>query len=117
MPRGDGTGPFGNGPMTGRGAGLCGGAGQPGYASGGWGRGHGWRRWFRTTGLFGWQRVAMGMPAFGQPAQAPTTGNELEQLRKQVGFLQQTLNAVQQRISQISTKDAPTQSEKPTGNA
>jgi len=103
--------------MTGRSAGFCGGAEQPGYASGGWGRGRGWRRWFRATGLFGWQRVAAGMPAFGQPAQAPTAVGELEQLRQQVGLLQQTLNAVQQRISQLLPKDAPAPSDKPKQNA
>jgi hypothetical protein len=108
--------------MTGRGAGFCGGAGQPGFASapgqfGGRGRGHGWRRWFHATSLFGWQRAAMGMPAFGQPAQAPTAGGELEQLRQQAGFLQQTLNAIQERISQLSAKDAPAQGDKPVGTA
>ena len=33
MPFGDGTGPWGQGPMTGRGAGYCGGYGAPGYAN------------------------------------------------------------------------------------
>lgn len=33
MPRGDGTGPQGLGPMTGRGAGFCSGYGVPGYAN------------------------------------------------------------------------------------
>jgi hypothetical protein len=107
--------------MTGRGAGFCGGAGQPGHtsAAGGFagrGRGRGWRRWFRATGLFGWQRAAAGMPAFGQPAQAPTAVGELEQLRQQAGFLQQSLNAIQQRINQHSAKDAPAQADKPTQN-
>ena len=50
MPFGDGTGPRGLGPMTGRGAGYCAGYGQPGFASPmprrgwfglGWGRGMG----------------------------------------------------------------------------
>jgi len=31
MPRGDGTGPMGLGPMTGRGAGYCAGSGVPGF--------------------------------------------------------------------------------------
>ncbi len=31
MPRGDGTGPMGTGPMTGRGAGYCAGYTAPGY--------------------------------------------------------------------------------------
>ena len=41
MPFGDGTGPRGMGPMTGRGAGYCAGFGQPGFANPGPGR-----RWF-----------------------------------------------------------------------
>ena len=33
MPFGDGTGPLGMGPMTGRAAGFCAGFGQPGFAN------------------------------------------------------------------------------------
>ncbi|MBM4237257.1 MAG: hypothetical protein FJ151_02090 [Euryarchaeota archaeon] len=49
MPGGDGTGPWGLGPMTGRGIGFCAGFPMPGYArwrSPGLGRGivYGWRR-------------------------------------------------------------------------
>jgi Family of unknown function (DUF5320) len=64
MPRGDGTGPLGQGPMTGRGAGYCSRYAEPGYASrpafgrgmagpdaAGWcGRGHGYRNRFYATG-------------------------------------------------------------------
>jgi hypothetical protein len=39
MPRGDGMGPAGMGPMTGRGRGFCAGFKTPGYASPGFGRG------------------------------------------------------------------------------
>ena len=89
MPGGDGTGPAGMGPMTGRAAGYCAGYAMPGYANPipgrgywGWGRGGGWgrgrglgwgrggggwgrRNWFYATGLTGWQRGAYGYPAFG----------------------------------------------------
>jgi len=41
MPAGDGTGPRGMGPMTGRGAGYCAGYGAPGYANPMPGRGFG----------------------------------------------------------------------------
>jgi len=48
MPRGDGTGPAGMGPMTGRAAGYCAGYPVPGFMNpipgggyGGWGRGYG----------------------------------------------------------------------------
>jgi hypothetical protein len=49
MPFGDGTGPAGLGPMTGRRAGFCGGRGAAGRIGPGVGRG--WRNWFRATGL------------------------------------------------------------------
>lgn len=52
MPGGDGRGPAGDGPMTGRGSGYCAGNNRPGYAiSGGWvGRG---MRFGRGVGRFG----------------------------------------------------------------
>ena len=48
MPRGNGTGPNGSGPMTGRAAGYCAGNGLPGCASSSFGRGLG-----RGTGFGG----------------------------------------------------------------
>ena len=75
MPGGDGTGPGGMGPMTGRAAGYCAGYPTPGFSNpvggrgfGGWGRGrggYGRRNWFFATGLTGWQRAAYGQPAYG----------------------------------------------------
>jgi len=66
MPWGDGTGPMGLGPMTGRGAGYCAGYPVPGYLNpwvpgrGWWGRGRG-RGWgFWATGLPGWARWGWG---------------------------------------------------------
>ena len=84
MPGGDGTGPGGMGPMTGRAAGYCAGYPVPGVMSpisgrgfGGWGRGGGgggggggWgrRNRFYATGLTGWQRAGYGYPAWGGAA-------------------------------------------------
>jgi len=70
MPRGDGTGPGGMGPMTGRAAGFCAGFPVPGYANpvGGRGMGMGWGRGFRGGGFgrgFGWGRAGYGLPAYG----------------------------------------------------
>ncbi|MGI6114460.1 MAG: DUF5320 domain-containing protein, partial [Mahellales bacterium] len=68
MPGGDGTGPMGMGPMTGRGAGFCAGFQVPGYMNptGGWGigsgRGRGFRRKYYLTGMPGWVRY--GYPAY-----------------------------------------------------
>lgn len=81
MPWGDGTGPMGLGPMTGRAAGFCAGYPVPGYLNpmvpgrGWWGRGRGWGFW--ATGLPGWARWGWGrgwgrgrMRSFG-PAWGP----------------------------------------------
>ena len=57
MPKGDGSGPLGMGPLTGRGAGFCAGFKTPGYINtrGGrrmwFGRGRGYRRMFWFAGL------------------------------------------------------------------
>jgi len=71
MPRGDGTGPGGMGPMTGRAAGFCAGYPVPGYMNPVGGRGYGgWGRGFRGGGFgrgrgFGWAGAGYGMPAWG----------------------------------------------------
>ena len=54
MPRGDGTGPNGMGPKTGRGVGYCSGFEMPGFANygrGGFGRGMGGGRGFRWMSM------------------------------------------------------------------
>lgn len=50
MPAGNGTGPMGQGPMTGRGAEFCAGSGVPGYANRPGLGGFFWR--FRPFGFF-----------------------------------------------------------------
>jgi len=71
MPGGDGTGPGGMGPMTGRAAGFCAGYPVPGYMNPVGGRGYwGWGRGFRGGGFgrgrgFGWAGAGYGMPAYG----------------------------------------------------
>ncbi len=77
MPGGDGTGPGGFGPMTGRAAGYCAGYPMPGFMNpipgrgfggggrGFGGRGRGWRHWYWATGLPGWAGAPMGLPASG----------------------------------------------------
>jgi hypothetical protein len=74
MPRGDRTGPWGAGPMTGRAAGYCAGYAVPGYMNPGRGYGRGWGRGFRR----GWGRgfgrgwYAYPPPAIVQPAYPQT---------------------------------------------
>ena len=108
MPNGNRRGPGGQGPRTGRAAGYCAGAGQPGWMNDasapqgggrGWrggrqgggpgGRGgHGYRHQFVATGLTGWQRAQANLqgsapePAFtpnSVPGAAPAAGSTPEQ--------------------------------------
>ena len=110
MPGGDRTGPAGMGPMTGRGAGFCAGYAVPGYmnpVSGrgfcGFGRGggRGWRHQFYATGLPGRARMGFG---FGVPAAAQPVESEVDALKQQAEFLQNSLNQINTRIQEIETK-------------
>ncbi len=109
MPRGDGTGPMGMGPMTGRGAGYCGGRGAAGVASrapglafgrGRGGGGRGWRNMFHATGLTGWQRAAMGVSAPSAAAATPTADTEKQFLETQVEMMQSQLDEVKKRLAE-----------------
>ena len=121
MPFGDGTGPAGLGPMTGRAAGYCAGYSVPGYMNpipgrGYWGfglRGGGWRRrnWFNATGLSGWQRASIGYPAWGGypygtlPFPTITKEQELETLKNQAGYFEDTLGEIRKRIEELETEE------------
>jgi hypothetical protein len=127
MPGGDGTGPGGMGPMTGRAAGFCAGYSVPGYANPvggrgmgmGRGRGGGWgrRNWFYATGLPGWQRAGYGMPAYGGAVNpyfyggaapfAPglTAQQELDDLKGQAEYLEDALDGVKKRIEEIESQN------------
>jgi hypothetical protein len=134
MPAGDGTGPRGMGPMTGRGAGYCAGYDVPGYANpvsgrgfgmgmgwgrgGGWGggrgrgRGRGWRNMYYATGLPGWARYGYA-PVWGAPPAAaygpygapPTPEQETEFLKSQAEMLKEELDAISQRIAELEQKE------------
>lgn len=110
MPFGNGTGPAGFGPMTGRAAGFCAGYSVPGYMNpvggrgywrgrGFWGRGggRGWRNWYYATGLPGWARA--GYPA-GLPS-APTAEQEHQALKQQAQYLQDSLEAINKRLGEL----------------
>ncbi|HHW12652.1 MAG TPA: DUF5320 domain-containing protein [Firmicutes bacterium] len=103
MPRGDGSGPRGMGPMTGRGAGFCAGFAAPGYAnpvnSGcGFGRGHGSRRRFCATG---WPRGAH-FGALGNRAFFPSDVDEKELLTRQAKMLEEKLAEVKKRLEDFA---------------
>jgi len=123
MPRGDGTGPAGMGPMTGRAAGLCAGYTTPGYVNrigrggysgrsrgGGWGR----RNWYYATGLPRWARAGRGWSAWGdtvapQVADAPlapglTAGQELDALKGQAEYLGDVIEGINKRIEELESQ-------------
>ena len=121
MPRGDGTGPAGVGPMTGRAAGYCAGYSTPGYANsyggryagvgralgGGFGRGRGYRNWYYATGLPGGVRYNMGYPAWGGVTNYPFTPDlepeqEKEILKSQSEDLQKQLGEIKARMDELS---------------
>jgi hypothetical protein len=127
MPAGDGTGPMGMGPMSGRAAGFCAGYDAPCYANpspsrgfgrgfgrGFWGRGgrgggRGWRHWYYATGLPGWARFgygpAGGVPpytAYGAPyAPTMTREQEIEMLKEQAKYFQDALGDITKRIEEL----------------
>jgi hypothetical protein len=109
MPFGDGTGPSGQGPRTGRGSGYCADSGRPGYLNpaprrafgfrrGGFGFGRGWSR--------GW-----GCPGWGYPGyqSAPLTPNqekkilldEKKALGEEAKALKQELEEIKERIQEL----------------
>lgn len=129
MPGGDGTGPGGMGPMTGRAAGYCAGYPVPGFMNpvggrgyGGWGRGGGgWgrRNMFYATGLTGWQRAGYGYPAYGgaapygapygTPYGAPfapamTAQQELDGLKGQAEYFEDALDGIKKRIEELEAE-------------
>jgi len=121
MPRGDRTGPWGTGPMTGRAAGYCAGYAVPGYMNpiggygGGRGRGRG-RGWGRG---FGRGRYAIPPPAVVQATYPQTTPvvqpqspeqevtaleNYQKQLEVEKSDLEQEMGGVKARIEELKTK-------------
>ncbi len=127
MPAGDGTGPTGMGPMTGRAAGYCAGFGTPGYmnptpgrgfgkGSGGGrgfrgrGAGRGWRNMYYATELTGWQRAA-GWPPWGEGgvppyAAPPTREQQLNALKGQAEYFESALGDLRKRIGELETGKA-----------
>ena len=116
MPRGDRSGPMGDGAMSGRAAGFCAGSNRPGFANpaapGGTGmrmgrRGGGWgaptaggRRWRCRS--FATRR--MGQMYFGgyTPSPQPFSPElEKEFLRNRSQVLQSELDAVNKRLGEI----------------
>ena len=107
MPAGDGTGPMGMGPMTGRGAGQCAGFDMPGVMNPipGRGMGYGFGRGRSRGRGQGWRHGyhAMGQPgAYGIPP-IPTPAQEAEVLKAQAEQMERALNDMRKRISELET--------------
>jgi len=105
MPRMDGTGPMGQGAMTGRGMGNCqGNNGNPQKLGVGYGKGMGC-----SYGVNNARRMSYGK-GFGFKANlqnnniAPLQQDELSLLRSQANRLENTLNNVKSRISNFEEK-------------
>ena len=118
MPRGNKTGPMGDGPMSGRAAGYCADWGVPGCAnpgsSRGWGvgmgigcgfrggRSHAWdynKRMaaFNSRNPFGWPRAAIHSQTIPE--------DEQYYLKNQEKILKQQLDEVRNRLNHIAGKD------------
>ena len=95
MPGFDGTGPMGEGPLTGRGLGRCG----PGFARRGRGAGRGYGRSFRGRGIGGMFR---GLWNYGY--QAPGTlsnTEEKELLLEDAKELETELTDIKKRLKEL----------------
>ena len=108
MPFGDGTGPGGMGPMTGRGAGYCAGYSMPGFMNpyGGRGLGMGWGRgWGR--GVRGFPPGGYGFTPYAPPGYgpmgwaAPSRESEIKMLQNQADRLREQMEAVDERIEEL----------------
>ena len=104
MPRGDGTGPLGQGPMTGRGLGYCAGYNMPGFANPegyGNGRGMAWGRGGGGGRGLAFRRGRGGFfPGFAGVV-PPAAVNEETVLKSQVTALEQQLAALKARLGEI----------------
>ena len=100
MPQGDGTGPTGQGQMTGRGMGFCVGFNTPGFMNGGFRRGMG-RGLGRGRG-FGWRARAMQvMPMQQVQPQVITEKQEKQFLEQDLTALKEEMKEIEKRLKEI----------------
>ena len=113
MPGGDRTGPLGQGPMTGRGAGYCAELPMPGYMNPmpgrgwgmgrgggqgrGWGRGRGWRHGYNPMGFTGVPPVYSVAPYYPPPS----AEQEVQTLKAQAEHFEGTLGEIRNRIAEL----------------
>ncbi|MHA2387782.1 MAG: DUF5320 domain-containing protein [Candidatus Hodarchaeales archaeon] len=116
MPRGNKTGPWGQGSRTGRSLGFCSDYSSPGYTKGygrgrggGFGRGQGWRGggWSQGGGL--------GRGHYFYPMKWPTSAyspvtqinpeDEVQFLEDSLKGLENEMEAIKKRLEELSKKD------------
>ncbi|MFP4117096.1 MAG: DUF5320 domain-containing protein [Candidatus Aenigmatarchaeota archaeon] len=97
MPRGDGTGPRGQGPRTGRGLGYCAGYDSPGFTKGAPRGGAGFRRRPRR-GFRPVRRRAL-------PAREPTREDEVEVLREEKEVLKKEMESIEKRLEELEGEE------------
>lgn len=112
MPAFDGTGPWGQGPLTGRGMGFCAGCPVPGHMNSIGGRGH------RGQGRGGGRGMGGGMgrgrgrgtgagygaapvPLPRQPSHGAGGDEELAMLKQQAAAISQQMQHIRERIGQL----------------
>jgi len=118
MPAGDRTGPWGQGPRTGRALGYCEGFDSPGYAippGGGMGMGRGFRfrggwgigrRYYGRRGCYAPEYYRYNIPPF-QRYYGPTGEDELKFLKTEAERLKRYQKDLEKRINDLE-KDSPT---------
>jgi hypothetical protein len=121
MPRGDGTGPAGMGPMTGRAGGYCAGYAMPGFenqypgggrrvgagaARGGFGRGRGYRNMYFATGLPVWARYDPYASAGPVPYETDYHAeDEISALKEQAQILKEQFDSINARIDEMTVQE------------
>lgn len=103
MPGRNGTGPMGLGAMTGRGAGYCSGSGMPGYGAGRrFSGGMGSRRRFHAVD----QNVFMMRGDQQGYYGTPNSALEKQALENQIEVLQNELDSIRKRLSEMEGRPA-----------
>ena len=118
MPRGDGTGPRGLGPMSGRAAGYCAGYSVPGFMNPyggrlglgfgygrGFGRGRGYGRgfWPGYGYPMSYAPPIYGGSGFYQPPIEPK--QEIDMLNEEAKALKEQLDTINKRVSELKEKE------------
>lgn len=117
MPAGDGRGPEGLGPMTGRAAGYCAGYSAPGFSNAGRGMGYGRfggggrgggrgrrNRYYETGHPFRARgpQVRPGGGYYGYQ-QETSPDNEISFLKNQAEFMEKEMSAINERIRELES--------------